>query len=250
MSDLAQPHPALEAEPPALQERNIWVGARLLVSSTIFLFLPFVFGYLYLATLNTGGLWRPGDLKGPMEWGLPIMLALLFAAGLFAWARSELAAGNDGRFRWFSVAALVLGLAAVVLQVVEYTQLGFGPSDGGFASVFVGWTGLLGVVVLLAMVWLETVVASSFRNGSRSPGSSQTDVDAVVLLPRVPRDPRRLHLRLPLPGLRSAGATRRRRSSWSSSARCCTGSAGAAARSAAGSAPSAAGGRRSSSPGS
>ena len=82
MSDIAQPHPAIEPEPPALQERNIWVGARLLVSSTIFLFLPFFFGYLYLATLNTGGLWRPDDLKGPLGWGLAIMLALLFSAGL------------------------------------------------------------------------------------------------------------------------------------------------------------------------
>jgi len=179
MSEFAQPRPALEPEPPALQERNIWVGARLLVSSTIFLFLPFGFGYLYLATLDTGGLWRPGDLKGPIGWGFPIMLALLVSAGLLAWGRSELAAGNDGRFRWFALAALVLGLAAVVLQVVEYTQLGFGPAAGGFASVFVGWTGLLALVVLLTMVWLETVVASSFRNGSRTPGSSQTDVDAV-----------------------------------------------------------------------
>ncbi|HVN61399.1 MAG TPA: cytochrome c oxidase subunit 3 [Gaiellaceae bacterium] len=180
MSDTAEAHPVLEPEPPALQERNIWVGARLLVSSTIFLFLPLVFGYLYLATLNTGGLWRPGDLKGPIGWGIPIMLALLFSAGLLAWARSELLAGNDGRFRWYAVGALLLGLAAVVLQIVEYTQLGFGPTDGGFASVFVGWTGLLGVVTLLTMVWLETVVASSFRNGNHSPGSSQNDVDAVV----------------------------------------------------------------------
>ena len=178
MTDAA--HPAIDPEPPELQERNIWVGSRLLVSSTIFLFLPFFFGYLYLATLNTGGLWRPGDLKGPIGWGLPIMLALLSSAGLLAWARSELAAGSESRFRWFALAALAAGLAAVVLQVIEYTQLGFGPADGGFASVFVGWTGLLGVVVLLAMVWLETVVASSFRNGSRTPGSSRSDADAVL----------------------------------------------------------------------
>jgi cytochrome c oxidase subunit III len=180
MTDVAHPHPALDPEPPELQERNIWVGARLLVSSTIFLFLPFVFGYLYLATLNTGGLWRPGDLKGPIGWGFPIMLALLAAAGLLAWARSELTAGAERRFRWYSVAALVVGLAAVVLQVVEYTQLGFGPTDGGFASVFFGWTGLLALVVLLTMVWLETVVASSFRNGSDSPGSNSADVEAVL----------------------------------------------------------------------
>ena len=69
-----------------------------------------------------------------------------------------------------SLAALLVGVAAVVLQVVEYTQLGFGPTDGGFASVFVGWTGFFAVVVLGTMVWLEIIVASAFRNGSRSAG--------------------------------------------------------------------------------
>lgn len=178
MSDAAQrdwvePH---SEESPEVQERNNWVGARLLVSSTVFLFLPFVFGYLYLASLNTSGLWRPNDLKAPIGWGIAIMLAVAVSAGLVAWARSQPVSGREAASRWLLVAALVVGVAAVLLQAVEYTMLDFGPTDGGFASIFVAWTGLFALVVLFTMVWLEIVVASTFRNGSRSPGSSPAEV--------------------------------------------------------------------------
>jgi len=100
-------------------------------------------------------------------------------AGLVAWARSELSAGREASSRWLLLAALVAGLAAVVLQGIEYAQLSFGPTDGGYASVFVGWTGLFALVVLLTMVWLEMILASSFRNGSSQPGSSEPDVEAL-----------------------------------------------------------------------
>ena len=152
---------AIEPEPEGQKERNVWVGARLLVSSTVFLFLPFVFAYLYLASLNTSGLWRPGHVKAPLGWGIAIMLAVVVSAALVALARSELGRDKDASSRRLSLLALLAGLAAVVLQVIEYTQLGFGPTDGGFASVFVGWTGLFGLVVLSTMIWLEMIVASS-----------------------------------------------------------------------------------------
>src|SRR6266496_3141050 len=113
-------------EPPEIQERNNWTGARLLVSSTAFLFLPFVFGYLYLASLNTSGLWRPDDLKAPIGWGIAVMLGVVVCAGLVAWGRSELTRGRDVASRWFLVAALAVGVAAVVLQAIEYAMLDFG----------------------------------------------------------------------------------------------------------------------------
>ena len=180
MSDaVQQPNFAIEHEPPELQERNTWVGARLIVSSTAFLFLPFLFGYLYLASLNSSALWRPDNIKAPLGWGLAIMLAIIVSAALVAAARSQLAGGRESSSRWLSLAGLVAGIAAVVLQAVEYTRLGFGPADGGFASVFVGWSGLLAVIVLGAMVWLEINVATSFRQRDQLPVSSQSDLNAV-----------------------------------------------------------------------
>jgi heme/copper-type cytochrome/quinol oxidase subunit 3 len=178
MSDVAPAHRhVIEAEPPELQQRNLWAGSRLLVSSTIFLFLPFVFAYVYLASLNTSHLWRPHHLQAPIGWGIAILLAVVLTAGIVAWARSELAEGKHASSRRLLLVALLVGLAAVVLQGIEYAKLDFGPEDGGFASVFVGWSGLFALTVLGAMVWLEIVVASTYRNGSSAPGSSTSDLD-------------------------------------------------------------------------
>jgi len=169
----------MESGPPELQERNTWVASRLVVSSTVFLFLPFLFGYLYLASLNNAGLWRPHHLHGPLRWGLAIMLALALSAVLLSWASSELAQGREPRSRWLSLAALCFGLAAVVLQGLEYARLDFGPADGGFASVFVGWSGLFALVVLGSMVWLEMVVAAAFRQARHGSGASAADLNAL-----------------------------------------------------------------------
>ena len=65
--------------------------------------------------------------------------------------------------------ALALGVA--VLQVVEWATIGFGLTDGAFASVFVAWTAVYFLFVLGAMYWLETALATSFRHrGSTDAG--------------------------------------------------------------------------------
>jgi hypothetical protein len=61
------------------------------------------------------------------------------------------------------MAAMVLALLAIVLQVVSWTTLGFGPASGGYASVYVGWTGCYTVFMLLLVYWIETQVATVWR---------------------------------------------------------------------------------------
>ncbi len=145
----------------------------------MFLFLPFVFGYVYLASLNTTNLWRPGHLTAPLGWGIAVMLAVVASAGLVAWARSDLTRGKHSSSRWLSLAALIAGLAALVLQAVEYSRLSFGPSDGGYASIFLGWTGFFAAVLLGAMVWLEITVASAFRHRTGASSLEKANLDAL-----------------------------------------------------------------------
>ena len=179
MSELVETqHPVLEPEPPELHARNLWVGARLLVSSTVFLFLPFVFAYVYLASLNTSGLWRPGHITPPLGWGIAILLAVVACAALVAWARSEFARGSTTNARRLALFALPVGFLAIVFQIIEYARLDFGPTDGGFASVFVGWSGLFAVTVLAALVWLEIAVATAYR-GAADAGSTRSDLESV-----------------------------------------------------------------------
>ncbi len=54
--------------------------------------------------------------------------------------------------------ALLLGLAAVGLQVWQLLNLRFFPGSAGFASVFVGATPVFLMVVFAAMIWLEILI--------------------------------------------------------------------------------------------
>ena len=66
---------------------------------------------------------------------------------------------------WLTTAAsaLVLGLAAIALQCVEFTVQPFGPTDGAYASVFCAWTAFYLIAALGTMYWLETQVATELR---------------------------------------------------------------------------------------
>ena len=58
------------------------------------------------------------------------------------------------------------------MQGFEYANLHFGPTDGGYASVFIGWTALFIVFVLLAMYWVEILFAEGLRNRGAEAGDS------------------------------------------------------------------------------
>ena len=60
-----------------------------------------------------------------------------------------------------AIVALVLGLVAVALQIVQLLNLPFQPGQSGFASVFVGFYPVALVTWLAAMVYLEILVARS-----------------------------------------------------------------------------------------
>jgi len=169
----------VEREPPEVMARNLRTAAQLWSSATAFFFFAFLFAYFYLRSLNQSHLWKPKGVDAPVAGGT-IVAALVVASALVAWAGARrLAAGDERAWRGAGSLALALGLAAVVAQVVVWSRLGFGPTDGGFASVFLGWTGLYAIFVVGSLYWLETLVAASFRyRGARhEPGEASGDAD-------------------------------------------------------------------------
>jgi heme/copper-type cytochrome/quinol oxidase subunit 3 len=149
------------AEPPEVQERNIWLGVRVMAGVTIMFFLSFVFAYFYLRSLNNGGRWRPAGIDPPQTYGYVIIILFALSAGVFAYADR---AARRAR-TWLPAAglALALGLAGCAVQGFEWANLGFAPTNGGYASVFLGWTLLFTVFVLVALIWVEIVVATGLR---------------------------------------------------------------------------------------
>lgn len=161
----------IPAEPPPVEARILSVGAYLLAAAATFFFVAFLFAFLYLRALNSNGLWagpKPGHhVPVPTGSGIAILVCVLASVALTRLAVQELR--GAGRGVWWSLAggAFLLGLVSIAIQCWQYTDLGFGTEEGGYASVFLGWTGFFAVFSFGAMLWLETILATA----RRSPGA-------------------------------------------------------------------------------
>ncbi len=150
------------AEPPELERRIQSLGSILLTAATAFFFIAFLFAFLYLRALNSNGLWGAGKPHHHVHASLGLGIAILVCV-LVGVAAARAALLLPAFWRPAAAGALALGLAAVALQCWQWTHLGFGPGDGGYASVYLGWTGFFTIFVLGAMYWLETIVATAVR---------------------------------------------------------------------------------------
>ena len=139
-----------------------WTGSRLAVGGLCFLFGSFVFAYFYLRSINSSGRWMGSGYHAPsMVYGTVIMIAVLLSAGIHYAALQQAKAGKKRLWQIGAVTALLLGVAAIVLQILELLFLPFWPGSSGFSSVFTGFYPVLIVVLLVAMIWLETLLARS-----------------------------------------------------------------------------------------
>ncbi|MGA2008526.1 MAG: hypothetical protein ABSH27_13335 [Solirubrobacteraceae bacterium] len=159
-----------DAEDPAVLGKNLAVGARLLASAVVFFFMAFVFAFFYLRALNTNHDFHPAHTNPPTGWGVAILACVLVSTATFELARRALEDGTGNAWRIGSLLAFVIALAAVVLQAVEYYNLPFGASDGGLASVFLGFTVVFAVFWLGAVYWIETLWAQSLRQPAAAAG--------------------------------------------------------------------------------
>ena len=166
MSGVAQPateYSIVESEPPELMGRNLNSAAHLLSSATAFFFLAFVFAYFYLRSLNNAHLWQPKHVDPSLTLGTLVMALTVASALLVRLGVLDHRAARRQQWRLKGLLALAVGLLAVVLQFVEWFSAGFGPADGGYASVFIGWTAFNVLFVLGTLFWLENLVATAFR---------------------------------------------------------------------------------------
>jgi heme/copper-type cytochrome/quinol oxidase subunit 3 len=166
VTDFAQPatdYGVVEREPPSIVERNLSIGSRLWASSLVFFFFAFLFAYFYLRSLNEGGLFKPKNVEAPQGFGIAILVCLVLSAVLLYLGAADQRAARRSAWRLKGLGALLFGLAVIVLQIVAWASIGFGPTDGGYASVYLGWTGLYTIFVFGTLYWLETCLALSYR---------------------------------------------------------------------------------------
>jgi heme/copper-type cytochrome/quinol oxidase subunit 3 len=170
----------LEGEPPELLGRNLISAGHLLAGATAFFFVSFVFAYFYLRSINSAGMWKPKGVDSSIGWGTAIVACYVASAVLVRLGLVDHRALRRSQWRQKAGAALVVGAAGLVLQVVGWTQESFGPGSGGFASVYFGWTAFLFLFVLGTLLWLEMTLATSLRyreieTGAPGPGEASGD---------------------------------------------------------------------------
>src|SRR5579859_5304895 len=145
----------VEPEPPDWQLRAVWVAIRLWVGSASFFFLSFVFANFYLRSIDSNHSWKIGAVNPSIGLGLAIAALLALSAIVF-----RLGALRPSDTFGAGLAVLIMAFVAIVLQFIEYTQLDFGASQGGYAAVFFGWTATYAIAALMGLYWIEIQVAS------------------------------------------------------------------------------------------
>jgi heme/copper-type cytochrome/quinol oxidase subunit 3 len=153
----------VEEEPPELLGRNLISASYLLAGATAFFFIAFVFAYFYLRSLNNAGMWKPNGVDASVGWGTAVVVCYALSAVLVRLGLTDHRGLRRAQWRVKGIVALVVGIVGLVLQVIAWTQQSFGPADGGFASVYFGWTAFLFLFVLGTLIWLEMTLATSLR---------------------------------------------------------------------------------------
>jgi heme/copper-type cytochrome/quinol oxidase subunit 3 len=161
-------------EPPDVGARALSVASRLLCGATVFFFMAFAFAYFYLRSINADNMWHPAHVHPSKGLGTAFIVCVLLSAALSVVAGRQMKRESPS---WVLAAfgGIGLGLVAVALQCIEYTRQHFGPTNGGFASVFCAWTAFYLIAVMFTMYWLETHVATELR-ARREPASGAQDI--------------------------------------------------------------------------
>jgi heme/copper-type cytochrome/quinol oxidase subunit 3 len=139
-----------------------WTGSRLAIGGLVFLYACFAFAYFYLRSLNSAGRWANTDFRGPSTLlGTIIMLAMLTSAFVNYYGLQRIKSGHKIDWQACGVAAMILGLGAVVLQLIELINLPFPPGSSGYASVFTGFYPVFVVTLVGGLIWLEILLVGS-----------------------------------------------------------------------------------------
>jgi heme/copper-type cytochrome/quinol oxidase subunit 3 len=140
-----------------------WTGARLAMGALSFLFGAFLFAYFYLRSQNSNHLWHPAGPRPTMWLGTLIMAFIVVSAAGQTVVLQRLKRGDKATWQRGGVVALLLGMAAISMQIWELLHLGFWPGSSGFASVFTGFYPVFLTICFCAMVWLEILLVRALK---------------------------------------------------------------------------------------
>jgi cytochrome c oxidase subunit III len=153
------------------------LGMFLFIASEAMLFGSFFAAYFFVRVVNPESTiitpekwatWPPAPFEFPVFVAGVNTAILVTSSFTMHWAVQSIRRNNRRGLQAGLVLTILMGLAFLLTQVVEYAHVGFNTGDGAFASVFFGLTGLHGAHVFIGLSLLTFAAVRAFR-GHYSP---------------------------------------------------------------------------------
>ena len=142
---------------------NPVLGMILFITSEVMFFGGLFAAYFNARAAHQGPEpWGPVHPAEPLEImpiALPITIILLTSSVTMQFGVWAIRRGDQRAMRFWTLVTLLLGVGFLIGQLVDYSLLGFGISDGIFGTVFYTLTGFHGAHVFGGVVGLTIITA-------------------------------------------------------------------------------------------
>ena len=167
-----------------------FLGMLLFIISEIMLFGAFFTAYFFTRVVNAEP-WFPFE-RFELPVGIAFVNTLILVSSSLTMHWAQISAKNENRFglRAGLFTTLVLGATFLAVQINEYVNIGFAPSDHAQGTIFYGLTGLHGAHVFVGLLLLLFATIRAFRGhftatehrGVEIPGIYWHFVDVMWIL--------------------------------------------------------------------
>jgi cytochrome c oxidase subunit 3 len=151
--------------PPAHQSSRVdprVLGMFLFIASEVMLFGAFFTAYFFVRVAN-GSPWPPEPYHLPVFVAGVNTAILVTSSFTMHWALQGIKRDNRAALKAGLVLTLAMGLTFLLTQLLEYSRVGFNPSDQAFGTIFYGLTGLHGAHVFIGLTLLFFATVRAFR---------------------------------------------------------------------------------------
>jgi len=139
------------------------LGMLLFIISEIMIFGAFFTAYFFIRTVVEGAQWPAEGMHLPVAIAGVNTAILLSSSVTIHWALVSVKNGNRAGLKAGIFTTFLLGAAFLSIQINEYINVGFAPSESAQASIFYGLTGLHGAHVLIGLTLLAMVTVRAFK---------------------------------------------------------------------------------------
>jgi cytochrome c oxidase subunit 3 len=157
------------------------LGMLLFIASEAMLFGSFFTALFFVRVVNPDApaTWPPEPFEFPVFVAAVNTAILITSSFTVHWATTAIKRNDRAGLKAGLVVTILLGLAFLLTQAIEYAHIGFNTGDGAFASTFFGLTGLHGAHVFVGLTLLTVAAWRAFRGHFSAEHHHGVEIPAI-----------------------------------------------------------------------